>query len=205
MVLALRIGLCVEGNSDLDFLQPLLERIVFDAARATVGVSFVPVAKRTQSAEDIASRICQAWVEGAISLCCIHRDADSRKRASSQRTVADRACQCASLGCAFPDRLCVRVVPFREIETWALCDGEALRRVLGVRRLAPDQERALDSPESIIDPKAFLMALAGRRRLPMASIAGEIDLALLRRFDGFAEFERCFAEACRDATTTVLR
>lgn len=104
----------------------------------------------------------------------------------------------------------VAVIPVRETEAWALCDGEALRRVFGVT-LSDGQlglPSALHMVECAADPKAMLESAfnstgpSGRRRkqsvAPMLNALGEqVSLQHLRRLKAFALLDTELREALR--------
>jgi len=99
-----------------------------------------------------------------------------------------------------PEQL-VRIVPVRETEAWMLADGDALRRVLGLRwpdkRLGvPDRPKAV---EEIPDPKKPLRDLGAELGRPIDRYferLGElVSLSVLASVPAFAWWRREAVEA----------
>lgn len=122
-VTPLRIGLAVEGESDQRFFAALLPRLVSGVA-AEISVETVSIGQ--QDPERIAAAVCVAFEQRAIDLVCVHRDADSANAAPIKQRFVDDACAAMASGCAMPGTRCVPLIPFREMETWALADAAAL-------------------------------------------------------------------------------
>lgn len=211
MLRSLRIGLNVEGNSDDDFLQPLLRRMAELCAPPNTAISIVTIARRTRLTQDVASAFCEAYSQKAIDIACIHRDGDSRSREGVVRRDVETICQNASNRCALQGNRCVPIVPLRTIEAWALADQDALRDVFGVTKLPDGWPAKLVDVEQIVDPKRALRelgdAIRGRKRRlqPLRQLGELLDIATLRRAASFDAAWIAFEAACAEALTPVTR
>ncbi|MCB9761609.1 MAG: DUF4276 family protein [Alphaproteobacteria bacterium] len=170
----LRLALFPEGSTDVSFFSPLLVRVCEHLCR-TVQIDIVPqvidlsdiarpdLLRRADQIQDAASQ-----ASGAFDILFVHADGagdPARMRAEQVdpglRQVAD----------AFTTRPgLVGLVPVREMEAWAIVDGDALRDVLGTTlsdaELGIPHKPAL--AESVTDPKRCLVqavsvAISGRR------------------------------------------
>jgi hypothetical protein len=207
MLRLLRIGLHVEGNSDDDFLRPLLRRMAELCSPPNTAISIVTIARRARSAQDVAAAFCDAYAQRAIDIACIHRDGDSHSREGAVRRDVESICQSAGGLCALQGSRCVPIIPFRAIEAWSLADQDALRDVFGVTDLPDDWPAKLANVEQITDPKQALRDLGKairrrRRRLqPLMNLAESLDIETLRRSASFDAAWTAFAAACETALT----
>lgn len=207
----LRIGLHVEGNSDWEFLEPLLNRLIAACVPEGTGISPERLGRAERAAITVASTICRAHRSRAIDMVCVHRDAESATRADSVRVLVCDSCAEAEAMCGFPAARCVPLVPMRCIEAWALADTNALCNVFGVRALPPEWSERLRSPETTREPKAALRDLQaeirGRRGFlqPLGTIAEVADFATLRaKCPSFAAAADAISAACAVALATPL-
>lgn len=205
----LGLALYAEGPTDYYFLRPLLLRLCEDICLhdANQSVEFgeevislnEPARVKDASREE---RIVEAAREarGAWRIVFIHTDGAGnaeRARTTCAQPAIDRLAQ------VLPnDGVGVAVVPIRETESWALADGNAIRRVLGT----PLSDEALDLPrnaaevETRPDPKKTLHDVflktnpTSRKRrqgvAPLLNALGESSsLERLRRLSGFQALE----------------
>ena len=211
MLRSLRIGLHVEGNSDEDFLQPLLLRMAERCAPPNTTISFVTIGKRMRAVEHVAAALCEAYTQRAIDLACFHRDGESRSNHGSVRREVESICQTAGGVCALQGNRCVPIVPLRTIEAWALADQDALRDVFGVTKLPDGWPAKLVDVEQIVDPKGALRELGDaikrrkRRLQPLRQLGELLDIATLRRAASFDAAWIAFEAACAEALTPVTR
>lgn len=201
-------GLVAEGTSDYVFLLPLIRRLLLDLC---VDAELVAVAEPIElrgegptRRDKIARAVERARQE--VDVVVVHADGRGQlDRVRAEQVVpgleAARELGVPSVG----------AVPVKEMEAWALCDGDALRRAfstaLGDGDLGVPSRPA--EVERIVDPKAALRCLhgriVGRRRTSRAvsflpRLAEEVSLARLRGVPAFAEFEselRVVLEECR--------
>lgn len=205
----LGLALYAEGPTDYYFLRPLLLRLCEDIClnEAKESVEFgeevislnEPARMKGGPREE---RIVEAAREarGAWRIVFIHTDgAGSAQRARA--TCAQPAIDMLAL--ELPnDGVGVAVVPIRETESWALADGDAIRRVFGT--LLSDDALGLPrnaaGVEAILDPKnalddAFLKTNPTSRKRrqgasPMLNALGEsVSLQRLRLLPGFQALE----------------
>jgi hypothetical protein len=161
--------LSAEGNSDYDFLPVLLERalqrmcVPHRLAVAAVQVLRVSV-RDGESKHQAVCRIAQAASPG-MTLLFYHYDgsADPAREEKKYWQPLVREWSEASL-----TRPVVRVVPIREMESWALTDADVLRRIAGAAWDVKDVFEAdkLSRVECLSDPKRTLRDIVstGRRR-----------------------------------------
>ncbi|WP_288023762.1 DUF4276 family protein [Thauera sp.] len=205
----LGLTLYAEGPTDYYFLRPLLLRLCEDICLNEANQS-VEFGEEVVSLDDPArikggsrdERIVEAAREarGAWRIVLIHTDgagSAERARATCAQPAIDRLAQ------ELPnDGVGVAVVPIRETESWALADGDAIRRVFGT--LLSDDALGLPhnaaGVEAILDPKkalddAFLKTNPTSRKRrqgasPMLNALGEsVSLQRLRLLTGFQALE----------------
>ncbi|WP_068808959.1 DUF4276 family protein [Thauera phenolivorans] len=205
----LGLALYAEGPTDYYFLRPLLLRLCEDIClnQANQSVEFgeevislnEPARMKGAPREE---RIIEAAREarGAWRIVFIHTDGAGnaeRARATCAQPAID------GLAEELPnDGVGVAVVPIRETESWALADGDAIRRVFGT--LLSDDALGLPrnaaGVEAILDPKkalddAFLKTNPTSRKRrqgasPMLNALGEsVSLERLRLLPGFQALE----------------
>lgn len=204
----LGLALYAEGPTDERFLSPLLLRLCDEICRgqARSPVEFSDVLPLTDSPRRRDARRGERIVEaarlarGAWSLLFVQADADGdAKQARGDRVqpAIDRLHE------EFGDEgRAVALIPVRATEAWSICDGDALRRVLGTRL----NDQALGLPpsamavERLADPKqalqsAFEAGQTPRRRQTrsVGSVYGplgeQVSLERLRELPAFADFE----------------
>lgn len=204
----LGLALYAEGPGDYRFLSPLLQRICEDVcigmAAGLVDVSeVIPV----NHAEEIAGssrsvRVASAAREhkGAWTLLFIHGDGSGDPALAATNLVQPAL---DLVHAEFPEGRGIAVVPVRETEAWAICDGDALREVFGTtlrdERLGiPVGYRAVEGDP---DPKATLRnaffatnPAPQRKRKGVGSIlhgvGDAVRLSRLRELPSFQRMER---------------
>lgn len=200
------LALYAEGRTDDYFLQPLLQRLCEDlclgGATQAVDIGGVVRLDDVSNAKDRHVRVVEAARQhlGAWQILFVHTDGagdpDAARRERTEPSLM--ALEQAFLG----KGLGVPVVPVRETEAWAVCDGEALRQVLGTtltdRELGlPDSPRAaenLTDPKAVLD-EAFLATNPTQKRRrsgvsPLLNALGEtVSLARLRQIPSFVVLE----------------
>ncbi|MFG3440217.1 DUF4276 family protein [Nonomuraea sp. NPDC047897] len=203
--------LAAEGNSDYDFLPVLLERALnrmclpYHLRVAPVQVLRISV----QAGESKHQAVCRAAeaASSGMTLLFYHYDgsADSSREERKYWTPLLRHWQTAALA-----RPVVRVVPVREMESWALTDVDVLRRIAGSSwdESTVHQADRLARVETLADPKRTLsdIVTCGKRRRRagreaadyLALIAETMRLEHLERVPSFRLWQAETLEALRE-------
>lgn len=204
----LQPALYAEGPTDEHFLSPLLQRVCEQlcAARAVepIEVSGVLTLRHPEriSGAPRAERVlaCANEATGAWNVLFVHSDGASSSRLAREQKVEPAL---ALLHRQFPAGRGVAVIPVRETEAWAICDGDALREVLGTT--LGDETLGVPRPtrtaEAVRDPKAALdrafaitRPTAHRRKRGTSPLLGalgqQVSVDTLRRLPAFQEFEQ---------------
>lgn len=213
----LGLALYAEGPTDYAFLRPLLHRLCEDMCvrEAISAVDLGEVIGITHPSEvddaDRGARIREAARAhlGAWRLLFIHADAEGNA-VNARRWLVEPGLAAIQGEFAANGRG-IAVIPIRETEAWALCDGDALRKVFGSSQTdqelgVPTDPRAL---EALQDPKATLRdaflrtkpTVKWRRRgvSPLLSSLGEaVSLPRLRHMSSFRMLEDELREALHD-------
>ena len=191
----LGLALVAEGPTDHDFLGPLLERAVLQVCRVR-GATGVEVGRMLRLRVDpgeaprLEDRILAAATD-AYPILFIHTDGAGDPDRARRERVEPAARRIAG-ELSDRSRETVAVVPVREMEAWALADGDALRGAFGTGLSdaelgLPDRTREV---EKILDPKQALQEVCGRVLGPRSrrkareylSVLGErVDLSRLSR------------------------
>lgn len=210
----LGLALYAEGPTDYYFLRPVLQRLCEDIctqeSTQPVEVSEVNPLDHPDASSEAPreQRILAAAKDarGSWNLLFVHADGagDSvRARAQQVQPAIDLLQQeLAREGAG------VAVIPVRETEAWAICDGDALRQVFGTTLNDEQMElpRLPSLVESDLDPKetlrkAFLHTTpSGRHKKqgvsPMLNALGEqVSLQQLRRLSAFSALENELKQA----------
>lgn len=219
MLIELSTCLLAEGNTDIEFLTPIIKRVLqelsFDChdyieldirqpqrLQKAIGVSFVQQVKQ-------AAHECHVDFEG--TLLFVHSDADSPNAQTTIQTKiqpaktalqqTDKNTHCHNI---------VAIIPVQETEAWMLADTDLFRQEIGTKL----NDVALNihrQPETIADPKETIITairttnqnLTKRRRHELSigdlyeSIGSKIDLSKLRLLPSFQAFEGEVREAFR--------
>lgn len=210
----LGLALYAEGRTDYYFLCPLLRRLCEDIcannAHEPIDVSDVLELSDTEDAhgkhrhERIACAALSA--KEAWRILFIHADSDGN--ALSARTNRVEPALALLMQEKDIHGIGVAVIPIREMESWAIADGDAIRSAFGT----PLDNRALGLPiasrsvEQIVNPKSVLQSAfnatrPSSRRIrqgtsPYLSMIGEqISLNVLRTIPSF----KCLDDELRSA------
>ncbi len=203
----LGLALYAEGTSDYSFLAPLLHRACEDLCLQLVRelVEVGPVVALTEPRDAKGRsrdrRISAAAKKqlGAWDILFVHADGGGDPDKARRERVAPAL---ERLRDEYGERgRGVAVVPVRELEAWALVDGDALREALGTS--LSDADLGLPRPdlaERESDPKGRLAQafLASGIRRPargsgedpyLAMIAEQVSLEALRKLSAFGALE----------------
>jgi hypothetical protein len=213
----LGLALYAEGSTDYRFLSPLLTRVVEDVLleSASSALDIGPMIELREPAafrsEIRATKILEAAraMVGGFHILFVHADADGDPE-RARREQADPGI--AGFLAEFSEGYAgVAVVPVREMEAWAIADGDALRAAfgttlsdgqLGIPTRARDVERNAD-PKRILE-QAYARVLGGAPRGPGKTAAGFLDLLgqtvgldRLGRLDAFRQLREDVTDALR--------
>lgn len=201
--------LVAEGPTDHSFLPTVLSRALIDLVRPNC-IAIPPVqslhvtVKENESKHHAVCRVAKQ-ASGGMSLLFYHYDGSANQEREANKYWAPLTRLWPAHGPT--GRELVRVVPVREMESWALADQETLK---GMARHDWDDSDIFElgkmtDVESLTDPKRTLNDIlsSGRRRcranrrpddfLPL--IAENLSLAELRRLRSFKAWE----DECREA------
>jgi Domain of unknown function (DUF4276) len=203
----IRPGLFAEGKTDYQLLVPLLRRLTEqlcrDEARCVVDVSDVEgldAPHRFRDA-DRATRLLEAAREfwGSSSVLFVHADGAGDPDGKQAEQVDPGI---ARIKQELHGGACVAVVPVREIEAWALADGDALRDAFGttladeelhIKRRARDVERILKPKQELQAAYQASTGSSKRRRLSASDfytrIGERVELSKLLQVPAFKRVE----------------
>lgn len=198
--------LAPEGGSDVDFLLPLVRRLLVEKCGASDHEVDVPngidlrstpgYSRRPDRVAGVVSKVPGKW------LLVVHADGGSNPATVRMRHV-DPILDGLPAGCAG-----VAAVPVHAIEAWVLADATALAHVLDTDRAQlvsaglPSRAKNLEAQP---DPKVTLMTLvraasAGSRRprrFPFERLGERVSFTELRALPAFVTFEADLAAALR--------
>lgn len=211
----LGLGLYAEGPTDHRFLRPLLRRAVEEAclrgptSQIEIGDVLELRPPRKFRDADRATQILESLRDARedVELLFIHADGDGDPVVARERQVDSAGKRIQEELTSWTGRW-VPVIPVREMEAWALVDGEALRRALG-SSLSDDRLELPKKPakcEKIEDPKLALRDVCGRalkrgrriRRAPeeyLQLVAGQTRFELLIQVPSYREFDKALGNA----------
>lgn len=217
----LRLALLPEGSSDHRFLPVILRRLTLDlcarfAQRPVEVDEEVPDLTILRAPEgghapgkDWTERLRRVLVEaaGSFNILFIHADGAGNPTAARVQHFHPWL-DWMSTDSRFSGSRPVAVVPVREMEAWALVDGDALRSAFGA--VVTDEELGVPARprevESIFDPKRVLdeayAAVVGHRRRKkeravnfLNAIGERVRLECLRQTPAFQQTERDLQDA----------
>lgn len=214
----LRLALLAEGPTDHRFLPVVLRRLTLDLClrRAARPVEVEDEVRdlmllRMSSAQPGESRRDQVRrivldMAGSFNILFVHADGGSDPLDARAHHVEPLAVWMEDVPDLVSSRT-VAVVPVREMEAWALADGEALREAFGT--VLPNEDLGIPARprdvETIFDPKQLLESVysrvVGRRRKKdraanfLSAIGERSRFELLRQVPAFQELERDLAVA----------
>ncbi len=202
----LGLALVAEGPTDYRFLSPVLYRLTEDLC-LSFGATTIEVGPVTalepdpRTGADRTTQIVEAAraAAGSYHLLFMHTDGDGDHEAALRERFEPWCRGLESLDRM--DERSVAVVPVREMEAWALCDGDALRGAFGStlndERLGLPPRPA--EVERARDPKRLLQSAyerVFRPRRPRRSVAATLEaiaervrLERLRLVPAFARLE----------------
>ena len=215
----LGLALYAEGPTDDRFLGPILQRLCGDicARESQRPVQFndevlllMHADKSRKKPRDERVLDAARQAHGAWSILFIHADADGdvyKARRERAQPALDRLRKEFDTGCTG-----VAVIPMQTSESWAICDGNALRQVFGTSL----DDKALGLPtsstaiERLADPKHCLRAVfdasrgSARRRSSstvnerLSALGQQVALDRLRRLSAFQTLEAELKQALRE-------
>lgn len=202
----LGLALVAEGPTDYRFLSPVLYRLTEDLC-LSFGVTTIEVGPVTALELDQrvglsrAAQIVEAAraSSGSYHVLFLHTDGGGNHEAALRDRFEPWSRALEEL--ERRDERAVAVVPVREMEAWALCDGDALREAfgsnlnderLGLPRRAADIEGTRD-PKQVLQ-RAYERVFRPRRprrsvAATLEAIAERVRLEQLRLLPAFARLE----------------
>ena len=211
----LKLALLAEGPSDHRFLPLVLRRLAIDLCSRR--------APRYVEIEDEVLDLTPPWdiranreellhntlekAAKSFDILFIHADGAGNAASAHARAVRPLASWLTGRE-VFRDSRPVPVIPVREMEAWALADGEALRDAFGT--VLDDRELGVPSKardvETIFDPKraldqAYERVVGGRHRRRaravhfLSAIGERVRLERLRQVPAFQTLEEDFQRA----------
>lgn len=210
------MALFAEGPTDHRFLSPLLRRCGVELCRKAVDeveigevIALYPGAGDRDEPRQVQILNAAREAIDGFDILFVHGDGGGDPPVRRAQAVSPGVeAVLRELG---PSRRhAVGVVPVREMEAWALVDGEAIRQAFGTT-LTDDQlplPRRAREVEGILDPKKLLAdayeTVVGRRRrrgrgaeVHLARLGELVRLERLRQVPAFQELERDFLDALR--------
>lgn len=208
----LRLALIPEGSSDHRFLPVVLRRLTLDLCARFAGrhvevdeevpnLTALPVVTGPEDTAQERLRQFLFQAAGTFNILFIHADGGSHPPTAQAQHFQPWADWMAAEP-RFEGSRPVAVIPIREMEAWALVDGEALRSAFGA--VVADEELGVPARprdvESIQDPKWSLdqayATVVGRRRRKkeravhfLSAIGERVRLERLRQVPAFRQLE----------------
>lgn len=198
-------SLFAEGNTDFEYFSIILPRLINDLIQnQTIRSAEVPETpvmafrRRPGGLAAVAEEVCRA--QGAFHLLFVHGDTGGRNLERGVDDRVGRLCELVRDICGLTSERCVCVVPRHETEAWCLADQNALRRAIGLSQnytfnglpRRPSQVENLNDPKLVAN-SIMNEAVRGTKRrarpFPLASVANEQDLGVLRTLPSFLEME----------------
>lgn len=197
-----------EGNSDREFLPPLIQRtskaILDDYANRMVELWDIKTINKKSGSQDKA--ILEAAQEaGERHALLIHNDADARGYWKTRKKLFEPGYSLVQEFSGWACQNLIPVIPVHEVEAWMLADLETLGRILGAK-LDPHMFNlsfGIASIETLSDPKRklndivrYVNANRSRRRQQidlqdrLEPLARQIDLHKLFELSAYREFVR---------------
>ncbi len=212
------IGYTTEGQTDVLFLEKIIERTFEQIAYECVGdvepvVWPLKVNKKGLSFSEYALLASQQGVdEIGMMILCIHSDADN----ASNRTVLNNKIGPAkelinAQNNATTCKIIVPVIPVQMMEAWMLADKDLLKKEIGTTKT--DRELKINRmPESISDPKSVIeeairiaqqeKTKRKRKNLEIGDIylavGQKISLKKLEQLPSYQQFQNDIRQAYRD-------
>jgi hypothetical protein len=201
-------GLFAEGNTDMDFLQSIVEKTLQNIAFECSGqldIDVLPI-KIDKTNVDFTNQVLNASKKGfddfGIQIICIHTDADAAHATETYRYKIDPATiELAKQNDNDYCKIVVAIVPIQETESWLLADKELLKQEIGTDKT--DNELGINRlPEVMANPKEVIETairiaregLTQRRRSQLTisdlylPIGQRIDLDKLEHLSSYRDF-----------------
>ncbi len=202
-----------EGNSDIRFLPPLIERVIDillrGCARSEWEVTEISVLK--PKGDGFVEQVLDlAEQSHGFTLMFVHTDADAqtiydKAMPNKIQPALDKLEQTSSKTHC---KVLVPVIPASKVENWKLGDADALKEVIGVE--LTEQEMALNISPSVLDGKAqskemlkHILNTAKQKSRNAPDDAADIDASLAQKIsiDKLLRLEsfRLFYERLKEA------
>lgn len=208
-------GLFAEGNTDIDFLQNIVQKTLQALAFECSGqldIEVLPI-KIDKFGLDFSDQVLSASRKGledyGIQILCVHSDADSsysinvyqNKISPSQHKLTQ---QNQNEYC----KILVAIVPIQETEAWMLADKALLKQEIGTNK--SDIELGINRhPETVSDPKEVIsnairiareeLTQKRRRQLTITELylplGQSVDLSKLENLTSYQDFKKNIREA----------
>lgn len=208
-------GLFAEGNTDVDFLQNIVQKTLQALAFECSGqldIEVLPI-KIDKSGLDFCDQVLSASKKGledyGIQILCVHSDADSPSSINIyQNKIFPSKHKLAQQNQTDFCKILVAIVPIQETESWMLADKALLKQEIGTNK--SDNELGINKqPEEISNPKAVIanairIAREGltqkRRRLLTINelylpLGQSMDLTKLESLLSYQDFKNNIREA----------
>lgn len=172
-MIQLFFGFIAEGNSDYEFLTPIIEKTLIEIAQAGRGVFDVDVKKIDCGKGDSFSQFVfnaskVAWQDLGMHLLIVHSDADNE---SNDNTYINKINPAKEFIEQQIDTECcknmIALVPIYETESWMLADKELFKKTIGTKK-SESELNINGHPERINNPKERIIEAIriGRAELP---------------------------------------
>ncbi len=202
-------GLYTEGNTDMRFLQSIVQKTLEATAFDCSGQFDIYVSPIEIDTTDLSfeNKVLKASKKGmdelGISIICVHSDADNPSAIDTYENRINKAkIELNNQNEADYCKILVAIVPIQETESWLLADKELLKQEIGTNKT--DNELGINRPpETIANPKEVISnairiareGLTQRRRndLTIADlylpIGQSIDLNKLENLSSYKDFK----------------
>lgn len=212
----LSLAMIGEGPTDYQFLPPVLRQATWNMcvndSRGEVEIPLEVVSLNSDPAlRTFPERVVDAAKrnQGSFNLLFIHTDgAGDPERA--YRSIVQPAIEALLTNRDLGQIWALGVVPIREMEAWAIADGNAIRSVygttlsderLGIPARARDVEAVIDPKRKLLEVLDSALPKRSKRRHPvhLRAIGEQIDLAILRGIPSFQRFEADLRQTLQNA------
>jgi hypothetical protein len=156
------IGLFTEGNTDIRFLESLVERvflkIALECCHDDIEIEILPVTI-TKKGKDFSTQVVEVLIVGyenqGINMLCVHADADNKTLKNTYENKINKAISAVENNTELKCNILIPLIPIQETEAWMLADKELLKLQIGTTK--SDRELGIDrEPENIANPKEVI-------------------------------------------------
>ncbi len=155
------IGLFTEGNTDIRFLEPIVEKTFLKIAELQssfeIEITVQPIIidkKGKNFIEQVFEALSIGYAQYGISILCVQADADDKKLDTTYRNKINKVLDLLT-NSEIKCKNIVAIVPIQETESWMLADKELLKIQIGT--IKPDAELGIHrEPEKIANPKEVI-------------------------------------------------